>query len=245
MSEQRERIRQTVLSAAERLTAVAAEVRRLNRRDDFLRELRERGNWLANGPAEPPPWVERWNKYWNDLAKDPPYGALLAEERDAHAALHSAEFESAIELLRLRLAGEPADWAIAYLEADPWYFRSGYLKTSLSRWLRQVELTDAQRDWLRDTILRNLPKGSRLDFTETRKLVRRLDTPQFRAKLDRLTHHRDLSTVDRARRLLTSCVLNDTSGRDLRQGSVPHIGSPAPATEESGERVGGEGWGAR
>ena len=225
MDEQTNRIRDAVAGPAARLTRASEESARLHRREEFLADLRKHGNWLANGPAEPPAWVRPWNEYYEQLGKDPAYLALREEITLARAALHSPEFEGAIELLRLGQPGQPADWAIAYLEADPWYFRSGYLKASLSRWLRQVELTEDQRQRLQATILRNLPKGPRLDFTETRKLARRLDTPAFRTELERLTNHRNSSTADRARRLLAACFLNDTPGRDLREASpLPDVG---------------------
>lgn len=221
LNQDAEHIRQRVSEAAARLTRASETNARLNRRKEFERELRERGNWLANGPAEAPAWVKTWSDYWDQLGKDPEYLALRAEERSAHEALHSPEFESAIESLRLGEAGRAADWAIAYLEADPWYFRSGYFKASLSRWLRQVPLAEVQRERLRAAILDNLPKGPRIDFTETRKLARRLDTPSFRSALERLTRHPDPGTADRARRLLAACALNDTPGRDLRQEPPP------------------------
>ena len=241
MNDEAEYIRRQVFDAAARITRVSETLARLGRRKEFERELRERGNWLANGPAEAPAWVKPWSDYWDRLGKDPEYLALRAEERAAREALHSPEFESAIESLRLGEAGAAADWAIAYLEADPWHFRSGYLKASLSRWLRQVPLSEEQRGRLRAAILESLPKGPRIDLTETRKLARRLDTPAFRASLERLTTHPDPGTADRARRLLAACALNDTPSRDLRQHPQSHLGSPSPATQESGEGVGGEG----
>ena len=239
MDEQIQRIREAVAGPAARLTRASEQSARLHRRKEFLAELHQRGNWLANGPAQPPDWVRPWSDYFERLGKDPAYRALSAEIEAARAALHSAEFEDGIERLRLGESGEPADWVIAYLEADPWYFRSGYLKASLSRWLRQVTLSEGQRDRLRAAILDNLPKGPRLDFTETRKLARRLDTPAFRAALERLAAHPDPGTADRARRLLAACALNDIPGRDLRQHLVPHASSPSPARHESGEGVGG------
>lgn len=241
MDEQTQRIKGKVAAAAERLTRAEADSARLHRRKEFLAELKKHGNWLAKGPAEAPAWVKPWNEYYAQLATAPEYLAVRAEIESARAALHSPEFEAAIELLRLGEAGEPADWSIAYLEADPWYFRSGYFKASLARWLRQVELSEEQRDRLRGAVLNNLPKGPRLDFTETRKLARRLDTPEFRAALERLSTHPDAGTADRARRLLAACALNDTPGRDLRHEHQRHANSPSPATEESGEGPGGEG----
>jgi hypothetical protein len=74
-------------------------------RRQFGEELRKRGSWLANGqqPADPPPWVQRWSKYWDDLKTNPEYRRLQEEARAARDALHSPEFEQALQLLQLGL----------------------------------------------------------------------------------------------------------------------------------------------
>src|SRR5512133_3867405 len=57
----------------------------------------------------------------------------------------------------LRSADENAiEMAISFLEADPWYFRSGYYKEDMLRLLRKVPLTDEQRSRMRDLILKRV-----------------------------------------------------------------------------------------
>lgn len=210
-------VRARVTAAAVRLHEATGAADRMFRRKDFVNELHEKGNWLVDGkpPAETPAWVQRWSKYWDELKTDPEYVRLQEDARAAREALHTPEFEQALELLQL---GDPsgAEYAVAYLEADPWYFRSGYLKGRIARWLRQVGLSDDHRDRLRGVILAAIQKGSRYEQVEYRKLGRRLDTPAFREELRRLTQHKDAGVAHRAVRALQACDLNDTPGRDLR-----------------------------
>ena len=48
-------------------------------------------------------------------------------------------------------AGDPEaiEMAVRYLEADPWYFRSGYYKADMLRFLRKHPLSDDQSARLR------------------------------------------------------------------------------------------------
>lgn len=206
-----ERVRGEVFAAAEQITEATAGLARLSRRKEFEAELRARGNWLADGVSPAPDWVRPWHDYFERLPDDPEYRRLAAEARRAADAL---DVETMVERLGSGDA-EAVEWAIAYVEADPWYFRSGYTKARLSRGLRQVGLREKQRERLRVAILNNLGKGSRFEFGETRRLARRLDSAKFRESIERFLKHPDKGTVERARRLLESCRLNETRG-DLR-----------------------------
>jgi hypothetical protein len=59
------------------------------------------------------------------------------------------------ELLK---AGDPQaiEMAVRFLEADPWYFRSGYHKADLLKLLRKHVLTDNQCARLRNVILERI-----------------------------------------------------------------------------------------
>ncbi len=91
VDEQSWAVRDRVFTAARRLTEASEELARLSRREEFLAELRENGNWLANGPATPPAWVQRWNEYRDNLGRDRRYLALRGEESAAREQLHSDE----------------------------------------------------------------------------------------------------------------------------------------------------------
>ena len=68
---------------------------------------------------------------------------------------------------RLR-AGDPAavEDAIVFLETDPWFFRSGYLKERVTRALRRAPLSSAQRERLRRLIIEVCRGRNRREFRD-------------------------------------------------------------------------------
>ncbi len=58
------------------------------------------------------------------------------------------------------------DEAILYLEVDPWYFRSGYLKERLIRGLKAAELTDRDCQHLRNIIWNVADGKNRREFRD-------------------------------------------------------------------------------
>lgn len=85
----------------------------------------------------------------NEPAK---YDALL---RDFRAKTEKALPSSNPEFRRLLASGHErtVDTAIAFLEADPWFFRSGYEKKALIQRLKRVNLTVGQRQRLAIVVL--------------------------------------------------------------------------------------------
>lgn len=73
--------------------------------------------------------------------------------------------------------------AIAYLERDPWEFRSGYVKATLLRRLKHVELASAEIARLERVLLHYVDVGLRWDFREACTLARRLQTPSLSSAL--------------------------------------------------------------
>lgn len=80
------------------------------------------------------------------------YNALLA---DFHAKLALALPSCGPDFLAGLAAGHAdiVETAIAFLEADPWFFRSGYEKQRLIRHLKRARLSDVQRDRLGRVVL--------------------------------------------------------------------------------------------
>ena len=78
-------------------------------------------------------------------------------------------------------AGDPTavNDAIAYLERDPWEFRSGYVKAQLLRRLKHVELSRVQTDRIESALLHYVDVGLRWDFREACTLARRIATPSL------------------------------------------------------------------
>lgn len=69
--------------------------------------------------------------------------------------------------------------ATRFLEVDPWFNRSGYIKADLIRWLRQAPLSGHQRERLRAVILARIQGRDAREFRWYCRLARFLASPQF------------------------------------------------------------------
>lgn len=78
--------------------------------------------------------------------------------------------------------------AIKFLEFDPYYYRSGYIKSKLLVRLKHIKLTASEIKRLQkvvcNAILSPLPKS---EFKYYAGLLKNIGTPEFRLKLDALT----------------------------------------------------------
>ncbi len=163
--------------------------------------------------------LERKRAHWQRMVQQHGYEGALTNAAGRELWEQVRRLSGPAETVLEQLRGGDASavpWAIAFLEADPWFFRSGYMKGNYARLLRRYELDQNQRERLRAAILNNLHKGGRLEFGEIRRLARRLDTPAFRTRLSKFLDHPDPGTGERAQLLLASCAINDQPGRDLR-----------------------------
>ena len=91
------------------------------------------------------------------------YDALLRDFRaKTAAALPSSDqaFLPALAKSRVRFL----EAAIAFLEADPWFFRSGYEKQNLIRDLKRARLNNAQRERLGRVVLAAIDDRDRAEF---------------------------------------------------------------------------------
>lgn len=137
----------------------------------------------------------------------------LAERSAAWEAVVRPQF-----LERLREGSRSAtdiEYAIAYLEVDPWHFHSGHIKEDLARILRRTNLKTPQLHRIGDAIVAALQKGKREDVKEYARLARRVDSPTLRARLAVLTSSADAGTAWRARYVLDRCEMNDYR-KDMR-----------------------------
>jgi hypothetical protein len=102
------------------------------------------------------------------------------------AALGAAYPPGFWEMLdRLRIGETPAtEPGITFLEADPWFFRSGYAKQRLLRLLAgQAYIAAADRQRLRAVILAVVDGRSRREFRFYCRLARRVASPELRGAL--------------------------------------------------------------
>lgn len=73
--------------------------------------------------------------------------------------------------------------AIRFLEADPYFFRSGYLKADLLRYLARVPLAEQQEARIREVVLARVNGPTRREFRRYCRMARRLSTPELVARL--------------------------------------------------------------
>jgi hypothetical protein len=128
----------------------------------------------------------------------------LAKKRDESPAdmtafrLAAADYHEAQHLLyddleeRLLEAKEGDQAAVAYLvafiEADVWCFRSGYMKGRVYEVLRQVELDEPMKARVGSLLLRLVDVGYRLEFRSACRLARQIDGRQLIAELKERLH---------------------------------------------------------
>lgn len=75
------------------------------------------------------------------------------------------------------------DAAVKFLAADPYHFRSGYMKEYLWRWLQHCTLTPAHRSSLERAGLLYLERGITREFWSMCKAMARLGRPEFWSKV--------------------------------------------------------------
>jgi hypothetical protein len=89
--------------------------------------------------------------------------------------------------------------AIAFLEADPMFFRSGYLKADLIRFIKRVPLTRAQVKRLRRVAIGVVDKRSTNEFRRYCRLAVKVDGPELREELEKRLQHADPNIARRAK----------------------------------------------
>lgn len=104
---------------------------------------------------------------------------------------------------RLR-SGDPAgmESAVSFLEADPWFFRSGYIKSQLIRYIKRPMLTEEYARRLQQVVLALVDRRDDRDFRAFCRLARKVDAPAQREQLTRRLTHDDPDIRRRARWVL-------------------------------------------
>jgi len=80
---------------------------------------------------------------------------------------------------------------VAFLEADPMFFRSGYVAESILRKLRRHALSEPMKARLRSVVLDAVRRRHRRQFRRFSSLARDLDTPDLRRQLEALAGSAD------------------------------------------------------
>ena len=135
-----------------------------------LEKLRERVDETFRRRSESPKNMAAWQE----------------ATRAFHAAYDKLAFPGGLntEFERLRVGDATAiEMAIQFLEANPWYFRSGYHKANILKMLRKHPLSDDQFARMRKVVLERV--GGR-PVREMRAYVRfapKVSTPEFEAEI--------------------------------------------------------------
>ena len=101
---------------------------------------------------------------------------------------------------RLRAHDSDAiDIAVQFLEVDPYFFRSGYIKAELLRHLKRTPLSKSQQQRLRNVILARLSGSDRRELRAYCRLAAALVTPGFVHDLQAMATSPDARTARHAR----------------------------------------------
>ncbi|MBN2470348.1 MAG: hypothetical protein JXN59_06455 [Anaerolineae bacterium] len=91
---------------------------------------------------------------------------------------------------------------LAFLEADPWYFRSGYAKTRVLKAITRRPLPPEAVARLQQVVLDAVDGRDRREFRWYCRLARRVITPEFLAALEARRNSDDPAVQRRARWVL-------------------------------------------
>jgi hypothetical protein len=112
------------------------------------------------------------------------------------------ELEQWLDDVRERLRDgedvDAVDQALAYLEADPYYFRSGYARAKLARSLAQASLSRTDRERARRYVLDAVVGGKHCSQRELSQLAGAVANNELRAVLRARLHASDHATARRA-----------------------------------------------
>lgn len=167
------------------------------RRAQILSWLEENG-WLdevglrLRDPKEQMPWI----------TTEVERGSFQHWHWTAFSAMYPMDFWRAVTALA---EGQTSGLAtcLEFLEADPWCFRSGYVKQIIVRNVRHLRLGGPALTRLQSALLIPVHAGPRIEFREYIKTARAFSTPEFRVVLGQLAGTRSLppanGTEQRAR----------------------------------------------
>ncbi len=111
------------------------------------------------------------------------------------------------------------EMAIAFLEADPFFFRSGYVKADLIALISRQPLTETQMSRLRQVVIAIVDRRDGREFRRYCHLARHVDDPELRRDLDARYRSEDANVRRRAAWVLAAL------------GSGPHAETSAtPST---------------
>ena len=155
-------------------TNFTAKVSELNRLHKSLHELSDL-RWRTQKAEDIARWenaVRVWKEY-SGFGEDTKF--YFFESRDFLSALASGDADA-------------KESSIRFLEFDPYYYRSGYIKSKLLVRLKNIKLSASEVKRLQkvicNAIVSQQPKS---EFKYYARLLKNVGTPEFRAKLQNLS----------------------------------------------------------
>lgn len=145
--------------------------------------------------------VATYRRYHRDEEAEEIIGYARAQYSRILNGAYPPGFWEDFEKLR---AGDAAglESAIAFLEADLMFFRSGYVKTKLTRYIKPSMLTPAQAARLRRVVLSIVDRRDDRDFRAFCRLARKVDAPELHEQLRQRLKSTDANIRRRARWVL-------------------------------------------
>src|SRR5262245_3685386 len=151
---------------------------------------------------------ERWAEYWT-------------ARETVFAFFDQLAFPGGLCQGKQRLKQQQPDAiedAICFLEVDPWFHRSGYIKERFLHWLKRCPLTAEQQERLARCALRSVDGGSRRVFHYYARLAGCLRSPDLLQAVSSRLHSGNPEVVRRANHVFTVIRSRSTSRRENRPG---------------------------
>jgi len=163
--------------------------------------------------------AQRWNRLASQLRFRPPADAHVWDVHRATAGRFYEAVEAAYppgfwDDFQCLTRGEAkgVESAIRFLEADPWFHRSGYLKEKLIRHIKPPMLTPNFTARLQNVVLAMVERRNGQEFRAFCRLACKVDAPALREQLTRRLTDGDPDTRRRARWVLEALGQNQPKG---------------------------------
>lgn len=181
------------------------------------KELKELENQLHSLSAKPTRFEQRFMAERAEAARQLCHDAYRLYDRRAGRVEEEALWKKAAELFKISVmeAYPPNFWecfdqlkngsanslevAIRFLEDDPWFFGSGYVKADLLRYIKKFELSEEQTQRIQRILLAAIKLRDRREFKYYCRLAARVDSPEFEQQITELCSDPDLNVQRRAR----------------------------------------------
>ncbi len=144
---------------------------------------------------------------------DPKAKAVIEAARRLYEAAREAAYPAGFwESYQRLCAGDATglEAAVTFLEADPWFPNSGYVKVKLIRHIETPMLTSDYIMRLQNVILEMVERRNGQEFRAYCKLARKADGPELRDQLAQRVDQGNFDVRRRARWVLEALAQKDT-----------------------------------